>query len=409
MSDPKKVLYITYDGLTDPLGQSQVLPYLVGLSKKGYRFTLISFEKRERYEKQKQIIEKITGDAGIQWVPLSFTSKPPLLSKIWDVWKMRRKIRSLHQEQGFDLIHCRSYIPVSAARSLCRRKKIPYLFDMRGFWVDERVDNGQWDLKNPVFKAAYRYYKKKEKKYFADAAHVISLTNRGKKELVEKYSVPAAKITVIPCCVDLGHFDFHNIAETEKQQWRKKLGIADQQKIITYLGSLGGWYLTNEMLDFYAAFRKKHPGYAFLFITHDNREKIIALAKARGIPDAEILVQPALRAEVPGLLSLSTWSLFFIKDAYSKRASSPTKQGEIMAMGIPLICNDIGDTGEIVNAAEAGIMVNEFTEAGYQRALQAMDSFTIPPPEKIRNAAFTYFDLQKGIADYSDVYNLLLK
>ena len=48
MSGAKKVLYITYDGMTDPLGQSQVLPYLVGLSEKGYKFTILSFEKKER-------------------------------------------------------------------------------------------------------------------------------------------------------------------------------------------------------------------------------------------------------------------------------------------------------------------------------------------------------------------------
>ena len=46
-----KVLYITYDGLTDPLGQSQVLPYLFWLSKKGYHFTVLSFEKKERLKK----------------------------------------------------------------------------------------------------------------------------------------------------------------------------------------------------------------------------------------------------------------------------------------------------------------------------------------------------------------------
>ena len=43
-----KVLYISYDGMTDPLGQSQVLPYLEGLAKKNYAITLISFEKEER-------------------------------------------------------------------------------------------------------------------------------------------------------------------------------------------------------------------------------------------------------------------------------------------------------------------------------------------------------------------------
>jgi hypothetical protein len=48
-------------------------------------------------------------------------------------------------------------------------------------------------------------------------------------------------------------------------------------------------------------------------------------------------------------ISLFDTSIFFIRPTYSKKASSPTKQGEIMAMGIPLICNyGVGDTDEIV-------------------------------------------------------------
>ena len=41
-----KVIYLTYDGLTDSLGQSQILPYLKGLSNLGNDITIISFEKQ---------------------------------------------------------------------------------------------------------------------------------------------------------------------------------------------------------------------------------------------------------------------------------------------------------------------------------------------------------------------------
>ena len=39
--------------MTDPLGQSQVLPYLIGLTKEGYQFTILSFEKKERFINKK--------------------------------------------------------------------------------------------------------------------------------------------------------------------------------------------------------------------------------------------------------------------------------------------------------------------------------------------------------------------
>jgi hypothetical protein len=41
----RRVLYISYNGMLDPLGQSQVIPYLKELSRAGVQFTLLSFER----------------------------------------------------------------------------------------------------------------------------------------------------------------------------------------------------------------------------------------------------------------------------------------------------------------------------------------------------------------------------
>ena len=44
-----QILYISYDGLTDPLGQSQVLPYLIDLTKLNYGIHVLSTEKDENF------------------------------------------------------------------------------------------------------------------------------------------------------------------------------------------------------------------------------------------------------------------------------------------------------------------------------------------------------------------------
>ncbi len=129
----KKVLYITYDGLTDPLGQSQVLPYLVELSRIGYKFTILSFEKKHRFEKEKEIIRGIVDKAGINWVPLFFTKNPPIISKIYDRWQMKMQALKLHKKNRFDLIHCRSYIAAEVGLWLKKKFGTKFLFDMRGF------------------------------------------------------------------------------------------------------------------------------------------------------------------------------------------------------------------------------------------------------------------------------------
>src|ERR1700712_2446048 len=106
----KKVLYISYDGLTDPLGQSQVLPYLKELSKLGYSFTILSFEKKSRFKKDAALIYSLTKASGIEWVPLTFTKNPPLLSKMYDRFRMKRTAGQLQRKTHFDLVHCRSYV-----------------------------------------------------------------------------------------------------------------------------------------------------------------------------------------------------------------------------------------------------------------------------------------------------------
>jgi len=405
----KKILYISYDGMTDSLGQSQVLPYLCKLSAEGFEFTLLSFEKKERFEKTASVIRAICKENNIQWVPAFFSKRPPVLSKIYDGWKMKRVAERLHKEQNFAFTHCRSYVAAVAGLQLFKKHKIPFLFDMRGFWVDERVDNGQWNLKNPFYKTAYRIYKKKEKKYFDNAAHIISLTEKGKEELVNVYHLPSEKITVIPCCVDLDHFDYHKIDLKEKQELKNKLGIKSNDTILSYLGSLGGWYLTVEMLEFFKVLKQSIPAAKFLFITHDNKEGIIEKAETKGISVEDIIVAPATRQQVPLFLSLSDWSVFFIKDAYSKKASSPTKQGEIMAMGIPIVCNDIGDTGKIVKVSNAGLVIQSFLEKDLKETVSQLIQLDFSDKEKLRNAAFDFYNLNSGAQSYSAVYNNILK
>ena len=42
------IFYICYDGILDDLGQTQILPYIFGLNKNGYKFIILSFERSDR-------------------------------------------------------------------------------------------------------------------------------------------------------------------------------------------------------------------------------------------------------------------------------------------------------------------------------------------------------------------------
>ena len=407
----KKVLYLSYDGMTDPLGQSQVLPYLNGLTKQGYQFTLISFEKEEKFNKNKAVIEKICSDNKINWHPLPYTSKPPILSTIKDLRKLKREIKKLHGKFHFDIVHCRSYITALAGLWMKKKWDVKFVFDMRGFWADERVDGNIWKLNNPVFKLVYNYFKKKEKAFLSKADYTISLTHNAEKIIhswkeIENQPIP---IKIIPCCVDMVLFNPSLISKEAIQELRNELTIPDGAKVLTYIGSIGTWYMLPEMLAFFKRWLLKNPASVFLFVTNDSSTIINDAANKAGVPLSAIRIQSAARSEVPLYISLGDYSLFFIKPVFSKKASSPTKQGEIMAMGKSVICNsEVGDTDYVVNSFESGILLNEFEDTAYDKAIDEVKNGKQFNMSVIREGALQFFSLEEGISRYQEVYKSVL-
>ncbi len=404
------VLYISYDGMTDPLGQSQVIPYLEGLSKAGYQFTLLSFEKPERYETLSHEIAAQLKSSGIEWVPLSYTKRPPILSTLWDLYKMKRKAFALHRKKGFGIVHCRSYISSFVGLALKRNQGLKFIFDMRGFYADERVDGKIWNLSNPLFKFIFGYFKKKEQQFLSGADGVISLTHKGKDIIhswkeIENQPIP---IEVIPCCADLELFSPARINSNKQQELQRKFGLTGKEFVLSYLGSIGTWYMLDEMLDFFNCLLKKSPAAKFLFITNDSTAPILKKAAAKGIEETAFIFYSAKRQEVAAYLALSNYAIFFIQPLFSKAGSSPTKQGEIMGMQIPIVCNSgVGDVDMIVEDTNSGIVIEDFTAQSYNSAIDEMLS------QKreiggIREGAFKYYSLKNGIEKYISVYQKVL-
>ena len=279
---------------------------------------------------------------------------------------------------------------------------------MRGFWADEKIDNGQWNQANPIYKKVYEHYKGKERSFLLEADGIISLTHAAKRELQKNPQYKHLKIDVIPCCADLDHFDYDQHNNGLSASLREQTGISKDQRIITYLGSVGGWYMTKEMFAFFRKLQLRYPDFILMILTKDEPGRIIKEAEDAGIPKEKVRVLYAGRNELPDYISLSACSIFFIRPTYSKIASSPTKHAELMGMGIPVICNDIGDTGKIIEESGTGMIVRQFNEQEYERVINSIEELLRIPREKIRDAAMRYFDLESGAGDYLKIYRRIL-
>ncbi len=413
----KHILFVSYDGMTDSLGQSQVLPYIREISKKDYRYTLISFEKEARYQQHHTTIEKICAAAEIDWIPISYAGSIPIISTIWNVYRLKKAVFKLHKRRPIDLFHSRSHVPSLAAHALFQKKNVPFLFDMRGFWADERVDGKVWDLANPIFKKVYTFFKRKEIEFLIDAGAVISLTENGKDEILSwqtKQTTPLAlrdkqlDISVIPCCVDTELFNPEKIKIDQQSELRSNLKIQADQFVLGYVGSIGTWYMLPEMLDFFQVLEKSNPTAIFLFISNEG-DKVKELAAQKGISQDKIRVVACLHSQVASYISLFTASIYFIIPAYSKKASSPTKQAELMSMGIPVICNaGVGDSDLIVQKHHAGWVVEDFTSENYQKVIAQITKSDFSEFEHLSQSCKAIFQLEKGAEIFEETYRRVI-
>ncbi|MEK6480079.1 glycosyltransferase [Catalinimonas sp. 4WD22] len=405
----RNILYLSYDGMTDPLGQSQVLPYLLGLSKKGHKIILISFEKHARLKARRTNILSSISDSKIQWKPLVYHKSPPVLSTLYDLIILRKVVKQILQKENIDVLHCRSYLTVLIGLHLKEKYGVKVLFDMRGFWADERIEGGIWDMKNPLFRVIYRYFKRKEKFFWKNSDYLVSLTQSA-KQYIESKERNHAPIEVIPCCVDLAFFDPKVVKLNKKKvlSLKEKLGITNDDFVLLYLGSLGTWYMLDEMVDFFKVLLEYKPNAKFLFITKDKPDCIITTAEKKGILPHQIIVTGSERDELPFYMTLVQLSVFFINPVFSKKASSPTKQGELMSMGIPIICNaGVGDTAEIIQNTSAGAVIADFSEINYRLVCKQITHFLSVKPEVIQTGAKDYYSLEKGVENYHQIYEKL--
>lgn len=389
--------------MTDHLGQSQVLPYLCGLAEKGCEITLISFEKDEVFLKKKADITAISKEANIEWIPLKYHKSPAVFSTLYDVVQGRKLASKIVKEKGIQVVHCRSYIAGLIGLHLKKKNQIRFLFDIRGFWVDERIDGRIWDLNNALIKRVYKFFRKKEKSMFQAADAVVTLTHASVDIIKNKFGAKG-HIQVIPCAVDKEVFETKHL----KKENRIRSEIDWQNNfILLYLGSLGTWYLLEEMLMFFKALKNKKPDAKFLFLTGEAPNVVYSKAEELGIDPNDIKVLKADRRELRYYLAEVDLSVFFIKDCFSKQASSPTKHGELLAAGVPTICNDIGDLKRINAEFEYGMVLKELNDDSYETAIDALPM--VIKEESYSSAVQKYYSLTDGIKSYYSLYSSLLE
>lgn len=398
-----RVLFVSYNGLAEPLMQSQGLSYLKGLSEKGVDVYLLTFEKNNSKSAIGAI--KTCTDLeryNIKWKSLRYHKNLSLISTLFDIFI--GVVIGLHIvfSGKIDILHARGTVPAAICYAIKFTTGKKFLFDLRGILSEEYVDGGIWKRSSFSCKLTGFF----EKKFLASADHIVVLSRKIKDFLLKGYYAKAcSEITVIPCCVDLSRFLPDKAA---RSRIREELGLGDRF-VMLYSGSFGTWYMLEEMLDFFITLKDTMSNLHFLILTPEINKPLILEACARkNISLDDVTIKQSIFNEMPFYVNPSDIGAFFIKPVFSKQASCPTKFAEYLACGLPVVINSgIGDTGDIVLDNKVGVVVREFNKIAYLDAIRDLKGLMgekNPLKNRCVDTAKRLYSLQKGTERYAKIY-----
>jgi hypothetical protein len=377
---------------------------VISLAQNGFAITVLSCEKPGALKlEQEGINQKIKG-LPVEWKYIEYSAAGNALTRFSYIKQLTALAFQICDSRKIALSHCRSYLSALIGLKLKRKKKIPFLFDMRGFWADERVEGGIWRKSNPLHLFFYNYFKRKEKQFVTHADQLVSLTHAALKQM--NFSFPGLQLDkrtkIIPCCTDLEKFDRSSVKKANLPT-----GISENDFLLIYTGSVGTWYYTKEMIDCVLVWKEFIPNIKLLILTKDQSELTSVLQDYSPAQKNTIATTSASYSEVPSFLALAKAAIYFIKPVYSKIASCPTKMAEFWAMDLPIITNKgIGDNDLYFNEHRGGILLSEFTPSEYKRAALAFLE-QLKMNISYRDIAVKYFDNKKAAQTYLEIYTSL--
>ena len=391
------VLYISYDGMLEPLGQSQVLSYLERLGR-ARRIHLISYEKPGDWQdaQAREAVRDRLVASGIQWHPLRYHKRLSVLATAWDIALGTAVGLTLVVRHHIGVVHARSYVAGIMALAIKRITGARFLFDMRGFWVDERVDGGMWRRDSLLFRAG----KAVERRLLQGADHVVSLTHAGVGELQQfdylRGHMPLS--TVIPTCADLSRFCPGPPRDS------------GQDFIVGIVGTVGTWYLIEPMLSCFKILRGLRPEARLRILNRGEHDVIRSKVASAGIPLEVVELEAVSHTQVASEMAQMDVAIFFIKPCFSKQGSSPTKLAEFLGCGVPCLSNDgVGDMTAVLRDESVGVVADGFSASALEKGVRELLALVQVSGirERCVEVAHKYFSLEAGVAQYHDIYQSL--
>lgn len=357
--------YVSVDPISSTVGSSQVLAYVERLGRRGVPVRLHTFEVDPDGPGAEEVRARLER-SGVDWRPRPYGRGGP-------VGGLGRVLRAAWAVRHSPLAHARS--DLAAAAVLLGRAR-SWLWDVRSLYVDQKVATGVMAAGSPQA----RILRWVEGRAARRSAAVVTLTEAVVDELDRRYGgVVGPKATVVTTCVDTERFA------------PAPMGGGPTRVLLA--GTLNAYYDVPEMLALVAELRRRR---AVEFVvaapaSTDWDDRLRSFGATR---------TSAASAEMPALVAGSHVGLGVCRDdaGVSLLAAMPTKLGEFLACGRPVVVNaGLVDAARLVEEAGAGLA----HRAGGDPAdtVDRLEALLADPdtPRRCRDLALAHFDLEDGV------------
>lgn len=400
-SQTLRALYVCYLSSEDPLVHTQVVAYLEGLAERGHTIHLLTFDGRLD-QCQRRSIEEDLHSRRITWHSVRYHKRPSLLATIFDTLVGAATVARLVRRHRLDTIHARNHVSAAMALIVCKVTSCRLIFDVRGLMASEYADAGRWKRGGLAFRLTELIQKAALKR----ADGIVMLTQALRRHL---YIPEASQRTlfVIPCCTDLEQIGRW---KGERETARAEIEAGDRP-VMVYVGKFTGWYMEREMAEFFTVARRSLPGLLFLIVTQANPAPMLDELNRCKISPEDYRILRATPGELGRWLAACEFGVSFIRPCFSKISSSPTKIGEYLAAGLPVLSSaGIGDVDALLLSDRTGVLINEFSPPTYEAAAVAIRELCTEPGIRTRchEAARKQLSLHDhGIPRYDELYKLI--
>lgn len=389
------ILYLSYTGLLEPLGRSQVLAYLERLARE-YEITLVTFEKPADLASGTAMdsMRAHCRRHGIRWLSRRYHRRPRLLATLYDlvsmIWLTLR-----HGRRGTALVHCRGYVTATAAWLAQRWTRVPFVFDMRALWLDEMQAAGR--LRRGSVLA--RLLRGLERRLLRDAETVVSLTEAAVAHLHTCGSMPVDRATVvIPTCVDLTRFRVRSA----------RFRTGDRLQLGSIGTITGGWFALDALVRLFAELRQTVAEARLQVTTRDATDELLARIETTDIAADEVDFRSCTPEQIPERIGEADVGFcVYAGDHAAHLGRMPTRIGEFLAAGVPVIGNrGVGDVATLIERGRVGVVLDSFDASGYRRAISQLLTLLHEPgiAARCRAVARERLSLDLGAERYRQLY-----